>query len=634
MPKSPSEVLADPNFQGLPEQERIKVMSTLDPKFASLPTSEQSSVLTKSATQKLKQPPATLGQRAIQFGLEATANLKRQADVGVGAVKQAASDTYGAFTGKAAGPIGVGLGYLGEKTGISQKVKAATEKNTTEQKIGGWATTAAEILAPMPGGATKAVKAGKEALEFRAIAASDPIPTIIQAIKPKASSIGFKDALTSVQGDIKAAEQELGITIGSDTSKPGQAVYDMLKAVQKAKSNVWGSIQKYIDVGQHMGARVDLTPLAAVRKASIPKFIEVETPRIAARSARESTRAYAGRSMTIPEAEELLESLNAKLTAYHGKYPTAQRATLASNPETAETYATAEKLRDLIYSKLNEVSGDAAVRGLKQQYGKLIEVEKGLWPRLNVAMGQAPTSLSEQIAKWEGASQAARGGVKVAAAALTGHPSLAWGAIEDFAGAYTKRRASEWLKDANKTDTLLRRAFANIKEWKPTTSTPSPFHPKALLERGPLFTEPPADTSAVSSAGLAPHQAVETMRRALPSGTAPFMQESGVAGGRAGGVVIPDILGGTRRPYNAGLLERPAPGQPPTNVLPRGPASVQGPSYMPSSAGRPIPQGAAGEELVAMIDPETGRKIYVPKWWLEYHRPPSVTRLRGGKAGQ
>lgn len=48
MPKSPSEILADPAFQGLPEPEQLKVMRNVDSRFASLPEDQQKIVIAKS----------------------------------------------------------------------------------------------------------------------------------------------------------------------------------------------------------------------------------------------------------------------------------------------------------------------------------------------------------------------------------------------------------------------------------------------------------------------------------------------------------------------------------------------------------------------------------------------------------
>jgi hypothetical protein len=87
----------------------------------------------------------------------------------------------------------------------------------------------------------------------------------------------------------------------------------------------------------------------------------------------------------------------------------------------------------------------------------------------------------------------------------------------------------------------------------------------------------------------------------LPAGTAPFTQ----------GVIVPDIAGGSPRTYNAGLLPPPQPGVPPTNVLPRGPSSVQGRSYMPSSAGNARPAPPAGSS--DLLDQPVPRMIAGPE---------------------
>src|ERR1700722_11723675 len=53
MPKSPQEILADPQFQGLPLGEQLKVMRTVDPNFSALPEKEQGNVIAKSRQKSL-----------------------------------------------------------------------------------------------------------------------------------------------------------------------------------------------------------------------------------------------------------------------------------------------------------------------------------------------------------------------------------------------------------------------------------------------------------------------------------------------------------------------------------------------------------------------------------------------------
>ena len=53
MPKSPSEILSDPQFQALPLGEQLKVMRTTDPNFAGLPTKQQGLVIAKARQKSL-----------------------------------------------------------------------------------------------------------------------------------------------------------------------------------------------------------------------------------------------------------------------------------------------------------------------------------------------------------------------------------------------------------------------------------------------------------------------------------------------------------------------------------------------------------------------------------------------------
>jgi hypothetical protein len=484
-------------------------------------------------------------------------------EVAKGATKTLARDAYGTVI-SGSGPFRMPLEYASEKTGFGKKVEKATETHTPGQDVGKYATTAAEMMIPLPGTGGKLVKAGKEAIEAHAVAATNPVESIVRAIKPRATATQFKPALEAVLPEIKAAEMDLGHPIGGGpNAKPGQSVYDTIKAVQGAKAKVWAQVERYMNAGDKMGATVDFSPLAEVEKKTIPKVMRMEQPKAATAREMRASAAYMGKSGTIKEAEELLQSLNAKLQSYYSKYPTAQRSEIAKNPETAATYAKAEELRKIIYSKLNDVTGSEAVQQLKRKYGQLIEVEKGLWPRLNVVMRQSPTSLSEQISKWEGASEAARGGVKAVGAVLSGHPSLAWSAVEDFAGAYVKRKAGEWLKDANTTDTMLRRAFAKFSGSLEAIPPPVPFQPAGLLEKGATRMGPVPDAS-----GPMPH----------------VQPRAGTPAGYTGARALP------------------------------APSRVQQGGF------------AVADDLVPVRHPVTGKIEYVPKWMLQRGLPPPPTR--------
>lgn len=71
-------------------------------------------------------------------------------ELGKGMAKQLGRDVYGLATGPGAGPIGMGLGYLGEKTGIGPKINQMTEPNNPQQEVGGYGTMAAEAMLPLP----------------------------------------------------------------------------------------------------------------------------------------------------------------------------------------------------------------------------------------------------------------------------------------------------------------------------------------------------------------------------------------------------------------------------------------------------------------------------------------------------
>lgn len=157
-------------------------------------------------------------------------------------------------------------------------------------------------------------------------------------------------------------------------------------------------------------------------------------------------------------------------------------------------------------------------------------------------------------------------GVPNAVAALT--DSVAWDSVSGF----TKAKIAELIRNGSLDQAA--------KLMRPL--------PK-LLTQGDIITPKPGDISGVRGVPLAPHEQVNQMRKALPPGSPLFTQ----------GTSVPDVTGrpDLRPGYNGGLLPAPEAGQPPINILPRGPMSVQGQPYIPSSAGNPIPLTETADEL-------------------------------------
>ncbi len=77
-------------------------------------------------------------------------NATISGEVGKGVAKQIGRDAYGLVTSPALGPIGSVAKYLGDKTGVSDRIQKATETNNPQQDVGSYATTGAEMALPLP----------------------------------------------------------------------------------------------------------------------------------------------------------------------------------------------------------------------------------------------------------------------------------------------------------------------------------------------------------------------------------------------------------------------------------------------------------------------------------------------------
>lgn len=88
----------------------------------------------------------------------------------------------------------------------------------------------------------------------------------------------------------------------------------------------------------------------------------------------------------------LLGYVNGKLDSYFAKYPSARRADLMKNPDTAAWEGARRALREEVMQHLEE-KGEAGVREARQRWGALQELDKALERRVNVNDRAKPMSL-------------------------------------------------------------------------------------------------------------------------------------------------------------------------------------------------------------------------------------------------
>lgn len=263
-------------------------------------------------------------------------------------------------------------------------------------------------------------------------------------------------------------------------------------------------------------SQINLSPVADAIESSISDKTRLENPGEAAR-----IKAIADKyrtSFPVDTVDSLLRSTNAELNSYYGKNPAARSVAAAANPDTAMLDAQAQALRDTFYKHLDAPQGGAAARQLQREYGALSELEDALQKRKNIALRQAPDSLSEQVAKWSGLGDALHAGGKLLSGNIIG-------ATSDVLSGLGKAKMAKWLKDQQTTDSLIKRAFANHTEPRIGPHFPppqKPVQPAGLLGSGPIVTPAPADSSGWVH-GAEPRMGMGMSPNVEPEGAPPKM---------------------------------------------------------------------------------------------------------------
>lgn len=402
-----------------------------------------------------------------------------------------------------------------------------------------------------------------------------PPALLVRGIKPVSSATGFPETLDRSMPELKASEQQLG--------KPIETIDDLLAATKIAKQRVWSQWEQMAGPQRAMGSTVDLTPVADAIEASIPDKLKLENPQAAA-AMMEMAAKYRGR-FPLQQAESFLKTSNAELDSYYAKYPTAKRTSAAANPEVAALDAQASAFRGAINNTLDDASGGAAPREVKQRYGALLQMEEAAERRRITTMRQQPSSLSEQVSKWSGYGKLARGGFKAAGALFSQNPSLAMSAVGDVAEGVTQQQIALMMKEAQSTNGLIKRAFATYTGAPKPINMPPTRQPAGLLTPGAIRTPPPADPSGVNVTTGAPLQPqTAPTSRQLPRGTVRTQP--------------PADTSRVTVTTGAPLRQQPAPA---SHQLSRGAIRTPPP---------PDPSKVSAVPAMPVIDPDTGEVLY------------------------
>lgn len=488
------------------------------------------------------------------------------------------------------------------------RVGEQVESGNYPAALGGVTGLAASLAAPkipaLAGKAATAVKAFSPMESLSGLNRMAPEQLVTRGLRgsvPQGRTNFYQNLSTSMPA-IKAVEGAYGKPIESlddlvgTPQKPG--------AIQMAKRANRAEFDQLLGPHQAMGTQINLSPVADAIESSISDKTKLENPGEAQRIQAIADKYR--KPFPVDTVDSLLRSTNAELNGYYAKNPAARRVASAANPDTALLDAQGQALRKAFYDYLDAPQQGAAARQLQHEYGTLSELEDAMQKRKNVALRQAPDSLSEQLAKWSSMGDILGGGAKMLVHPVAG--------VADIMTGLAKAKVAKWIREQQATDSLIKRAFANHTTPRISVNFPPPVQPAGLLGPGPIITPPPIDTSG-NIPGAGPRYG---------AGLSPNIGNRQLPAGR-------NIITTPPPPDASGALPfepQRNPGYWNPELAPRqktlGPAEMHPiQSDLGSSAG-----DAAADRLVPVVHPRTGQVAHVPEWALKGDKPPIIVRSK------
>ncbi len=308
-----------------------------------------------------------------------------------------------------------------------------------------------------------------------------------KAIKPRNSKVNWKQEVNSALPDVRRAIDNSGVDLSTAT------LDDIDQATTQAKKDVWGEYEnKFTKPNQ--GVTVDATPVAKTIRSTVSQRTLEQNPQLADRI-ESIAKTYDGRQLSVADLEDRIKELNGETRGIEARFP-ADKSAAKSLPENAPVFAERNALKNLLISKLDEVEGPGA-QDLRTRYGALSSFQDVLQRRKAVYERANPESLGEQVGRFTGVGQMAKGAAKVAAGQVSG--------IADIAGGVATRVAAKAGRQINDSQYLLRQALQK--------TTPRP----AIVPRvTPEYVTPPAPAALSGIARFLPSGVYEQ-----PAGTPP-----------------------------------------------------------------------------------------------------------------
>lgn len=285
-----------------------------------------------------------------------------------------------------------------------------------------------------------------------------PDKSLIVALRPKNSSLSFKDMAPIARPLIADAAKELGIDVSDIQSMDDAKEHAVTKLVDQQNSL--------------MGNRpftIDGTPVAEAIKKSLPEIFRTENPDAAAAIDEWADKTYA-QDFDSQRFNQLRKDSNKLAAGYQGRMPSEQLK-LDANVDTAIRNARVDALRDTQMSALDDLSSDKetgngqAMRQVNRGLRSLLVVGDALDRRFNVVERQAIQNMPQQVSKLVMAGNVA----KAAKLILTGSPL---GAAGELASGLGGVGVVDFFKELNSANGQIASAFRRTTE-RPATERPA-----------------------------------------------------------------------------------------------------------------------------------------------------------------
>lgn len=353
--------------------------------IASKPLFGQQTLAGSSPIQNLG-TAASVGSNLIGLGEEGTL-----ASTAKGQITQAVKE--GALQG---GVQGVG-GYLetNQKHNVGGAVLAGAKGATQGAIFAGSSATLQPLFTGevTPGSLIKDTK--NKVTELKNTFTPEQKTALVRAIKPGKNNVNFTTDLNLATPYIEDTMVKSG--------KPITDLDSLDSAITDTKKRVW---QDYKNIqGPNGKATIDGNIIADQMVSALDKRFVAQNPEKAA--AIEQIADTYRHDLTLNEAEEFLQSANNDLHSYYAKNKVGQKVA-AADPEKGYVVKEADAIRDQLYGKLNELTGEDAAK-IKKTYGALTNIQNEVIGRKNVAARQAPVSLGQQISRISAAGDIVKG---------------------------------------------------------------------------------------------------------------------------------------------------------------------------------------------------------------------------------